>query len=61
MYIYHKQCEIMQKKFNETAQTANLFHFLLIDFLWKLVVKTFSKAAAERLQLIKRQLRLTSD
>ena len=26
-----------------------------------LVVKTFSKAAAERLRLIKRQLRLTSD
>ena len=23
MYIYHKQSEIMQKKFNETAQTAN--------------------------------------
>ena len=26
-----------------------------------LVVKTFSKAAAERLRLLKRQLRLTSD
>ena len=30
-HIYHKQSEIMQKKFNETAQTANFTDFSLIS------------------------------
>ena len=30
MYIYHKQCEILQKKITETAQTFNFSDFPLI-------------------------------